>query len=506
MRKSAIFVSAFFLDRASYAGLLALMTFLFGISEQTDIYFIVVLVPIFIVNISNEISFVTIMQALSQINDETNQWKTVGKLLIFFVLLYLILTISLIFFSKPLMDILGSSLTPNAKQQAVELQRISAILILANGVGAVGGNVLMRLGYSMLGAMRMPLTTILGFIASVAIYFTFEKSIWAFVAGGTLAAIVISMAFFLKLYFVKGDNHLFNRQSLNLFPLAAFFVSIFYNTLTNLGHNLILLIERTLASHYGGGVVTLLSLARTAVSLVGGVPGAVANAHFAGAMATSYENRIVGFTSWAAGVTRQTLLLAAPILLVFFLNIDAIVGFLFERGKFGVADRQAVAHLMFLYGLGAIQMILGGPVFKIFQMAHLDKALLCIVYSGVGIYAVLSYWLGGIWGGDGLVIAYSLSLNISIIALYLFLIWKFGIGIMDVPWVRLIVVSSVSWLVLSNLVTAISPWPSYFVRLVVVTTMVFAIFLGVAWIVNLAEMRSWLNVKLKLVTEKFRNL
>lgn len=493
MRRPLFFVSALFLDRAAYAALLALLTYLFGVSEQTDIYFLVVLVPLMITNISNEVVFVMIMQSLSLDNNEEEYWLSVGRLLVFFALFFGVVAGAIVLFSVPLVGVLGFGLSVEAKRQGAELQPVAAMLVLGHGIGAVVGSVLLHRGHTFLGTMRVPLATSLGAITAVLLYYSGESGIGSFVSGGSVGAIVVAAVMLVKLLLLKGDNVVFGRKSLNFSRLAPIFALAFYNTLTNLSHSLIMLIERALASQFGTGAITQISLARTMVPILGGVPGAVANAWFVESMVIPYGRRMDQIPRLAAAVTRQALLVGLPMLVVFFLSVDNIVGFLFEQGKFSGRERDAVAHMAFLYGLGAIHVVLGGTVLKIYQMAHLDGRLAAWTYSSLILYILLAYVLGNAMGGGGLVLAYSISLNITVILLYVFLLKRFGLRVLDVPWFRLFLAASTSWLVTIACNAILPPVPTYFLKLVVVASVAATIFAIVAWAVNLFASPNWLR-------------
>jgi len=499
MRKSAIFVAAFLLDRFSYAVQLGVMTYLFGVSDQTDIYFLVVLVPTMILNISSDVCFVAIMQGMSKAADEVERWLTAGRLLLFFLAIYCVIGAGLAVLSGLIIDVIGFGLTAEAKQQAVALLRLTALMVLGQGIGIVVGTILLQRGYLLLGTMRMPVVTVLGLVSSVAMYF-YDKGIWTFVAGMCLGGILLAVIMCVTLFYAKGRYGLFDRRSLDLRGTASVAGSAFYNILTNLSHNLLVILERSLASHFGSGVVTLISLARTVLPIIGGVPGAITNARFVEAMSLPHERRMANIVPLSAAMTWQASLLGVPLLLVFLVNIDPIVGFLYQRGKFGAYDRQAVAHLVVLYGLGFFHFLLGGTVQKIYQMAHFDRKLTAVTYAGMVVYALL---ILAVWhfngGADGLVIAYSVAFNAIAFVLYFLLVTKFGVGIISATWIQLSIAAAVSCIAM---LAARAAMPGSLSNLAVLATSAslgLAAFATVAWLQNLSGSRIWIRNKARWV-------
>jgi glycosyltransferase involved in cell wall biosynthesis len=201
-------------------------------------------------------------------------------------------------------------------------------------------------------------------------------------------------------------------------------------------HGLVLLIERGVASTLAPGMVAAVGLARTMVPLISTIPSAAATGGFAAALAGGS-----GSGSAAGGPGRAmvyaALLPAVPILVVLLARTEAVIGVLFEHGRFTGADTGVVSAMALLFAGSAPYLVLATPLSRALQAARLDRAYLGACLAGFAAYGPLAVGWGPDRGALGLILAYGVAMNLHLLVMAGILSRRTGSGFLRQPWGRL---------------------------------------------------------------------
>jgi len=441
--KSLIFSGVFIVDRLIYAITLGFITFYFGAGEQSDIYFVAILIPTMAFNIFSEVTLVVINQALSKCTREVF-WRAARQVLVFFGSILALLALIIFFSSDFIADLLAYKLNIEFKNTSSFYIKILAIQLVGNGFGAIVGSILIQRGQWIYGVIRSGIFSISTLVISLALYKIYFENVYAFVLGGVIASIITTLIGFYILIKNEDFSILKYRGMAQASSTGHLIWPLSLNIGVNISHNLILIIERIFASSYGLGAITEISLARSVVTLLGGIPNALGNANFVSNMEIPYGNRFENLRESIGNILNKILLVSIPFLIVFFISTNEIVEILFRRGKFSIEDAKAVSVFVMLFGAGIVHIVYNGTLQKIYQYLNLNLQLLMIVYIGVILYVATSNILAIDIGPNGLVASYSIALTLTVFIEYFYLKYRFGkIQVIKFPK-RVIIISGLS--------------------------------------------------------------
>jgi putative peptidoglycan lipid II flippase len=492
--RSAVFVGGQVLDRLCYAALLALMTYLFGVSAETDIYFSVMLVPMLLAALTTEASLVATMQFLSVQRDDAQRWAAIGRMSIFFFVIYFAISLTLTLAAPVIIGLVAFGFPAAAKLEATSLERLAAWLVLFNGLGSCFGAILMREGRVAWGVFRPAVSSVLTMATALGLSLGGARA-GAFVAAMVIGAGVATLLLAVPLLRTKGSHRLFGNGWWRMRGLSALFASSFYTVVGNGTFQILFLVERTLASGFGAGFVTILALARTLLAMVSFVPAGVANALFVEASSLSWEQRSYDLAAIAATVTRTALFIALPFMIVYFVATDALVGVLFERGRFGAASTADVAEYALLLGLSAPYMALSSAIVRIAQLAHMNRALALGSNLAIVVYVAAAFSLTAIWGAKGLPLAAAAHGLTFVVLLYGIFIRRLGWAVLSAELPRQLTLAILcAVLVLALHTTRL--WPvGYVASLIASASATTLFYLAGAYALDLSRFRSWANVE-----------
>jgi putative peptidoglycan lipid II flippase len=497
VRRSALFVAGQVLDRLCYAASLAIMTYFFGVSGETDVYFIVTLVPLLIAALNNETTLVAAMQFLSMNRKQDEHWAAVGSMLVFFVLLFFAMTVVVQLLAPTIVAVVGIGLDGASRARAVELERLAAWLVLANGIGSVLGAVLMREGLLVWAVFRSALSNALMIAVSVALLMAGATGIVVFLYGMLAGAVFTALLLLPPLLRAKGKNRIFTSACWRMTGGPFLLASSFYNALGNGNYQILVLVERTVASNFGPGFVTILSLARTMLTLLAFVPAGVANALFVDLAKQPWEMRKRDIARIGALIGRAGLFIALPALVIYFAGINAIVGILFERGKFDAATTGLVAEYAVLLGLAGPYMALSTPVAKVMQLAHLNRELALGSNFACAIYVAAAIIVPLYFGPKGLALCAALHGAVYLVTIYGILVRRFGWAVLSIQLPEQLAATAVSAAVVVSL-QATSLWPQrYFLSLAATCVATFLPYAIMSYLLDLNRARAWLGAEVE---------
>ncbi|CCG41375.1 lipid II flippase MurJ [Magnetospirillum molischianum] len=436
MRQHLPFALATILDRGAYAILLALLAHAHGLGVQSDIFFAVTTIPAVLMTVLNDAAFVIVLRiATDPATAPAERWLAIGRNATALALLFLILGGILALAADPLMRLLAPGLNHLAHQQAVELQRLSAMLIPLQGIGAIFATVLIGNGRNWSGAMRLPLSGIAALMWLGVAFALGRNDVATFIFAQVAAAALVCLGLGVQLPILSqglARPRWPGRQ-------AARDVTIGLGLLggSSMAANAVVLVERAIAANLGAGVLSAVSLARSLVPLLGSLSTSVATGWFSLSLARGgTQGQAVDIIRTAREMMVLCIAILTPLMALFLAHSSDVVALLFQRGNFTTADTDYVQPLAVAFAATAPLFAISIPLLRTLQLCKADAWVLAFTWVTLGLYILLAITLSE-WGARGLIAAYGVALTLQALAQTTFLVRRLGPGLLDLPILRL---------------------------------------------------------------------
>ena len=412
--KAILFIAAQGSERAANAVLLAVLAYAFGLGNEADTYFVVQIIPAVMVSMIGDSFFVTTLRAFANTLDESMRWRRFGSYALVYFAALGVGAALIALAAAPLISVLAPGKNAEWVDHAAQLQRLAALQLPLHGIGFMLASALIGTGRTSMGVLRLTLSNsavaLAAVIASALNYHSAASFILANLMG--IAAIDIIMA-------VESVRAMGGHRP---WPLEGAAMKEAWSGLclisgANLAQNLILLMERAVASFLAPGSIASITMARMVAPLIGLLPTGLANARFAATVNLGHIRPHLG------QVVAFSLAAAAPLVILLILRVDSVIALLYQRGNFSGMDTMRVAQLALLLCLSFPYQSLSTPLFKMMQGEGRDRSALGAALFGAALYLPLALWWGG--SAEGLVGAYSLAMNAQI-ALMIFLLMRNG--------------------------------------------------------------------------------
>ena len=485
-RNTAYFIAGQLFDRGSYVALLATLTYLFGVGPATDAFFVAIAIPVMVVNITMDGCFVTVLRALSRTTGETERWTVVGQALILFATVYTAISLVIAIGAGALVSLTAPGLAPESRTQAIELLRLAATMIPAQGIGQVVSSTLIHRGRVATGVWRPATVSLLSLGAALGGAKVLGAGMGVFVAGMVVGVWAVNLTYLSALLTAsKGIRLEFRLQR----EIAGMFISALVNSANNLPTNIALIVERGVATLVGPGALSAVNLARTCLNLASGPAAAAANSTFVEALALPVAASGSELGRGRAGMLYGPLFVSAPILALLIIDSSSVVRFLYQHGHASFMNVGLVARILLILLASSPFQIFSTGLLRMYQSASLDRWFLTILSVGTSAYIIAAVGLGQTWGVTGLAWIYSIFFDLTAVMLVAIAVRRLGRDVIALPWLRWGAAASCSLTVLF-VRSLLSPLPSLVAELVLDGAIsVIAYFLA-GWVFNVPGVRA----------------
>ncbi len=178
------------------------------------------------------------------------------------------------------------------------------------------------------------------------------------------------------------------------------------------------LVNTNLASRLGEGAVSALNYAWLLMLLPQGVfAQSIATAAFPTFAAQAARDQIDAMRHTLSGALRATLFLSLPAAVGLIVLSAPLVQLLFQRGEFGAASTQAVAHTLQFFALGLAAHSVLEIVTRAFYALHDTRTPVIVGAAAMGLNVILSLLLIGSLAQSGLALANSIATTIETLLL-----------------------------------------------------------------------------------------
>jgi putative peptidoglycan lipid II flippase len=485
-RNTAYFITAQLLDRGCYAALLVSLTYLFGVGPVTDVFFVAITIPVMVVNITIDGCFVTVLRALSETKEEKQRWSVIGQSLILFATIYVAIYVLIVIGASGLVSLTAPGLAPESRARAIELLRYAATMIPAQGIGQVVSSALIHRGRVTTGVWRPGVVSMFSLCAAFCGAKVLGVGMGVFVGGMVIGIWAVNLAYLAALLTASGGFQLeFRFRG----EIARMFVSALVNSANNIPSNIVLVVERAVATLVGPGALSAITLARTCINLVSAPATAAANSTFVEALTPSAAKTGSELGRRRAGMLYGPLFVSAPILALLVIDGSSVVRFLYQHGHASVLDADFVARIILILVAGFPFQICSTGLLRMYQSANQDKWFLAILSAGTAMYIAAVMALGRRWGVMGLAAINSISFDFTAVMLLAVAVRRLGRDVIAMPWLRWVVVAccSLSALFLRSL---LPPLPNPLTELLLDGTISLIAYALAGWALNLPGVRT----------------
>lgn len=431
------FATATVVDRIVAAISMVLIIRLFGVSELTDAYFVIIFLPVTIGIILNDISYATILQLFSKTDNNQEVWRYICKLVKFSITSMAFLAGLFVLFAPFLMHLQAPGFSSATFEFSERVFRWASLLLIFVGVGGVFSNILIARDQIVAGAFRQPIGSIVALGVSLYLAIHNNMGVKSFVYGLLVGHfITFTISAFAVVRIGEGRKFIW-RDTQSSEPFRQLFVNSTLTIVTNASYYLMVFVERFVASMVAPGAITLINMGRVFVTIMGFLPSSFANAWY---------QRSIKKITFTRSVNQQIhliqdflyycLLLGAPILVVTLLVYQDALAFLFKAKlhQEQIIQLQSVTSIMIA---GFLHVFLLGALIRVFQSINSYKGIVYFSIIGLALDIFLLWILGKYYGIIGLAWAYTIALTMETFVAVILLIPAFTIRILQIHTLKL---------------------------------------------------------------------
>lgn len=392
-----------------------LITSEYGLSSQTDSYFIAVIVCTVIFNLTNSGLISSLMIVSGPIDNQHEKNKYFSNLIIIFFLISLLSAFFLYFFAPSLVNIFAYGFSDNKANLSIRLVKLGSIIVVFNFITSI-------LSAYHKDKKKFITPTSEGILLNtpLIIYLLFFNSIYgieglmiATIIGYILQSIINIISanrfHFSFLPTVKIVNHNSVLTFKLLLPIFLGSIAGFINTI----------VDRTMASDLPDGIISAFSLSLKFRQLfIGLFILSIITPLYSLLTKKINKNELIYLS-----VKGLNLILFSSIPITIFLLFfsQELITIIFQRGSFTEADTQIVSNSLFFYSIGIIGVGTVGLFTKIFFSLRKPKIPMFVGILTVILNILLNITLIKLFGYIGLPLASSLTSLFSGVLLFYFL-------------------------------------------------------------------------------------
>jgi len=396
----------------------------FGVSGQTDAYFFVYGLLLFIAIVIGgfiKASFIPVFLDCKKSSGEKEAWNFAISFAFLTLSLLALTILACLIFAQPIIKLLVPGFNDLTQSLSVRfLRTLSPLIVLVAAIG---------FSSALLNSYFKFIRVALSNFAGAAIFILLICSLYKI--AGINSLIVASLSQFtliigLQLFFVLADKNTIAGQRLKIDwanPYLWRAIKILLPLLFILFTNQILkFIEYLLLSKTQEGAISILSYARIFSDAPGRIMMAVVSTVFFPLTSNYYI--INDKTSIVMAVKKQLrfiLIFFTPIVILFLLKPDRVISVFLGYGKFNLADIDATSKALFFYSLGIFGYATGIVTSQVYVAMRNIGALVKITVLGVIITAILYLILIKFMGFFGIAIGFAAGSIITNLLLLYFL-------------------------------------------------------------------------------------
>jgi len=300
-------------------------------------------------------AFVPTFTAIKEKDGPDAAWRLANRLFTVLALILSVVTLAIFLFAPWIMRVYAAGFTPEKLELAVTMTRILAPFLLAVAVASVAMGILNTYGRFFIPALAPALLNVAAIAGVVVLSPLFPRLGWP--AGLSLAVGAMVGGVLQFGVQVPAMRKLGFRFRLDWAPKDPGLVRIAWlmlpATIGQAATQINFLVDTWLASRYGNGPITWLSLAFRLIQLPIGLFGvAIGMANLARVSRDAALGDHAGLRANLSGALRAAALLALPATAGLVALREPIIGVIFEHGRFDHASTLNTAAALLCYSLG----------------------------------------------------------------------------------------------------------------------------------------------------------
>lgn len=393
------------------------LTSTYGATSISDVYLITTSIPTVIfgaIGTSLATTFIPLFCELENKEGKEKSLKFANNVFNIVIVLTIVLAVLGFILAKPLVKIFAMDFSGEKLKLAIEFIKIMIFSVVFIGLNSILSSWLQIRGNFMIpGMIGFPNNIIL----IIFILLSSKRNIYLLALGvliGLLSQIVLQLPYAIKsgykykLYINLKDEYI--RKMLLLI------VPIFIGSLVS---QLNFMIDKSLASTFGDGVIAILNNGSKLVGIINGLfIGAIATVIYPELSNLSNDNNKDGFIDIVAKSINIVTIITMPIMIGAIILSNPIVNIVYKRGAFdeNAANMTSIAFL--IYSFAMVAYALRDILNKVFYSLKDTKTPMINGAIGVISNIILNIVLSRYLGYKGLALATSISSIICILLLF----------------------------------------------------------------------------------------
>lgn len=401
------------------------LTYVYGASASSDAYITAMSIPnVLFASIATSLSttFIPLFYEVDKVDGRKKAIKFMNNLLNIVIVISAIISILGFIFTEPLVKIFAMNFTGEKLELAVVFTRIMIFGVIFIGLSNIMTSWLqINENFTVPGMVGFPFNIfiILGIFIS-------SKGDIEIMAIGTLIGIASQFFFQLPFAIKYGYKYKFyiNINDKYIKKIIWLIVPVFIGVGVN---QINIVVDRSLASTLGDGLITILNSANRLNGFVTGIfITTIAAVIYPTLSKLSNENNKDKFSDSVVKSVNSVILLIIPISMGAIVLAEPVVRIVFERGAFNSDATHMTAIALACYSIGMIGFGLRDILSKVFYSLKDTKTPMINGALAMGMNIILNLMFIKFLGYAGLAIATSLSTLICIVLLFRSLKKKIG--------------------------------------------------------------------------------
>ncbi|GGD28487.1 murein biosynthesis integral membrane protein MurJ [Pontibacillus salipaludis] len=481
----------------------------FGTSFEADAYYVASVIPnILFAAIGMAITTGMIPLYLeSKKNDEQLAKEQVGSITALFTIFTVVITAICLIFTRELISLIAPGFTDDARyiDLSVKLTRIMLPVTIFLVLTSVAKGIL-NANKKFLSPAAVPVANNLVIIISI-ILLTKEYGIYGVTIGtliGGIAQFVVQLPS-LKNHPIKFNFQFKKHKEYIVNTFAMFFPVI----VAGITFQFMEIFNRMIASGLEEGSISALNYSMKLMYLpLSILLMSLITVFYPNLVEAAQENTARFLNLFWKGFI-SIAVVTIPVMVVMVVGAYPLIELIFERGIFNSDDTAMTSHSFFYYSIGLIFIALREYLVRNFLVLKKSKVVMYTSIIAVILNVIISYTLSQYMGHAGVALGTSISFALQLIILTTVLYKHFGPEELDhkkygLDIIKLISLFGILFVVGEILFnTLLVQWSTSLGQLIVLTSVVFALFFGLAYLLRISELTALINqLKAKVIKQK----
>ena len=386
---NTVFTASFLLSAFAFVGYIlaflknVIIATIFGASQETDAYFIAILIPNFIHYVLLSPPYFTIIPLYNEYKETggiKESLRVISAVVGVLLVISLAITISIILFAPNIIRCLAPGFDANTIALAVKLTRIVSASIIFATISTIFTGVLHAERHFALPALKGPIQNL--FIISFIVFLGSEIGISSAVFGNVFGMVLMFLLLFI------GMTRWVNYKGTIAFKHAGIVKGFKFVLPLMLGAGVTktnVIVDRIMASRLSAGSISALSYGYLPVNFAHTIFSvSIATVIYSSMSAAAAKSDMRGLQQTIQQGLRLVSLITVPASIGLIILNRPIIEVLFQRGAFDSHDASITSRILFYYSIG---------LFAISLSSILNRALFSIqnakIYAKVGILAFI---------------------------------------------------------------------------------------------------------------------